>query len=302
MLLSAGGFAVYRTESSVFNVLRPWFGDLGKPKNRERLMDAWIPSKLFERSGLEASAIREKIASECRNWGDFLGVLMREISRSQNVNRWADCTPDHLLYIPEIKRAFPDALVIHIIRDGRDVALSLAKQGWIRPLPGYGQSGLLAAGLYWEWAVRKGRRIARAIPGDYLEVRFEDLMETPRKTLGDVSSFIHQDLDYERIVETGIGSVKTPNTSFGGDAAGSDFAPVGRWKTALSPGQLASLEAMLDTTLMELGYLSSEDARRRSLAMAGMGCMYRASFGAKLWMKRHTSVGRVVSKPDLSWL
>ncbi|MGC2091504.1 MAG: sulfotransferase, partial [Candidatus Acidiferrales bacterium] len=98
MLLSAGGFAVYRTESSVFNVLKPLFGNLKAKKNRQRLMDVWLKSKLFERSGLDQHNIREKVIAECRGPGDFLKIIMEEIARSQNVSRWADCTPEHLLY------------------------------------------------------------------------------------------------------------------------------------------------------------------------------------------------------------
>ena len=62
-------------------------------------------------------------------------IVMGEMARQQGVERWADCTPDHLLYLAEIKKAIPEALVIHILRDGRDVALSLDKQRWIRPFP-----------------------------------------------------------------------------------------------------------------------------------------------------------------------
>ena len=61
MLLSAGGFAVYRSESNVFNLLVPRFGDLRVRKNREELMDHWLRSKLFRVSGLDAQQIRRKI-------------------------------------------------------------------------------------------------------------------------------------------------------------------------------------------------------------------------------------------------
>src|SRR5256885_7667026 len=69
MLLSAGGFVVYRAESNAINLLEPRFGDLSLKRNKQRLMDAWLASKLFERSGLEAEAIRAKVIAECRNGG-----------------------------------------------------------------------------------------------------------------------------------------------------------------------------------------------------------------------------------------
>ncbi len=136
MILSSGGFAVYRTESHVMNLLEPRFGDLSVRRNREKMMDAWLDSKLFRISGLDAEEIRKKVLADGRNGGDFLRIVMEEIAHSQGAERWAECTPEHLLYLKRIKETIPDALIIHIIRDGRDVALSLEKQKWIQPLPG----------------------------------------------------------------------------------------------------------------------------------------------------------------------
>src|SRR5579872_889601 len=134
MLLSSGHFAVYRMESSVFNVLEPAFGDLAVQRNRRELLNSWLKSRLFSRSGLEPNEITEKILNDCTSAGGFLSVLMEEIARRQDVPRWADCTPEHVLYLRRIKKSIPDAIFVHLIRDGRDVALSYAKQDWLRPL------------------------------------------------------------------------------------------------------------------------------------------------------------------------
>jgi hypothetical protein len=302
MLLSAGGFAIYHTESSVFNVLNPCFGSLSGQGNRRRLIDAWIRSRLFERSGLDQQEIRMKIMAECHSAGDFLRIVMGEISRSQNVSRWADCTPEHLLYIPEIKKAFPNALVIHMIRDGRDVALSLERQHWIRPLFSGINSGLLAAGLYWEWVVGRGRKHGRDIAQDYLEVRFESLVQAPRQTLQSVSVFIDQDLDYDKIQKTAIGSVKKPNTSFGGASDDAEFAPVSRWKTSLAAEDLGKLEALIGRMLKDLGYAGSRPKGSGLLSSAIIRNIYRINFGSKLWLKRNTRLGQIFMRPDLSWL
>src|SRR5215470_18250300 len=130
MLLSAGNFALYRAESNVFSVLQPRFGNLRSESNRRELLRYWLKSKLFQVSELDAAVMQEKVLRDCQNAGIFLRVFMEEIARAQGVKRWADCTPDHLLYMREIKCEIPDALFVHIIRDGRDVALSYAKQGW----------------------------------------------------------------------------------------------------------------------------------------------------------------------------
>src|ERR1700693_3714068 len=115
---------------------------------------------------------------------------MQDIARHQNVAGWADCTPEHLLYMQQIKRDIPDALFIHIIRDGRDVALSYAKQGWSHPLPWDRHDCLAVAGLYWEWLLLKGREQGNRLGADYQEVRFEDLITNPQKTLSRLGLFI----------------------------------------------------------------------------------------------------------------
>src|ERR1019366_5300812 len=71
--------------------------------------------------GPDARRDRTQIREECHNAADFLRILMETIARKQGVERWAESTPLHLLYLPLIKKLFPDALIIHIIRDGRDV-------------------------------------------------------------------------------------------------------------------------------------------------------------------------------------
>src|SRR5579863_7064177 len=153
MLLSAGGFAVYLAESNVFNLLVPRFGDLSVPANREKLVDAWLQSQLFRASFLDEKQIRAKVLSECRNGGDFLRIIMGEMARVQGVERWADNSPEELLYALAIKKYLPDALFIHMIRDGRDVALSLDARphAWIRPFAWDREDSLAIAGLCWEW-------------------------------------------------------------------------------------------------------------------------------------------------------
>lgn len=301
MLLSAGGFVVYRTESSVFNVLQPCFGNLAVQRHKKRLMDVWIRSKLFDRSGLDAFEIENKVMNDCQSAGDFLRIIMEEMARRQNVPRWADCTPEHLLYTNEIKKAFPSALIIHIIRDGRDVALSLEKQRWIHPIFSHSGGGLLAAGLYWEWIVSRGRQAGRNLGPDYLEVHFEDLVQSPRETLRAISDFIEQKLDYNRIQDTAIGSVKEPNTSFEMNSNSADFAPISRWKKSFPPEELEKLEAVVGPALRELGYSTTVE-NSPSASLAAMRTMYRTNFSGKLWIKRHTSLARFFMKPDLSWL
>ena len=301
MLLSSGNFAVYRAESNVLNLLEPRFGKLSVPGNKRRLLDAWYRTRLYTRSGLERHEIEPSIMAECGNGGDFLRMVMEAIARKQGVERWADTTPEHLLYLLRIKETIPDALIIHIIRDGRDVALSMDRQKYVRRLPGDHKPSVMASGLYWEWMVRKGREAGRRLGNSYTEIHFEELVSQPRETLAQLSEFIEEGLDYDRIQEAGIGSVREPNTSFATDE---ELSPVGRWKTGYSPGDLAAFESLVGTTLVELGY--ELGAENRDLLhrpdLRGMRAMYKMYFDTKLFLKSKTPLGRWLVTKDLSWV
>lgn len=291
MLLSAGGFAIYRAESQVFNLLLPRFGDLRIRKNRERLMDEWLQTTMFAVSGLDAARIKAKILDECGNYGDFLRIYMEDIAAQQTVDRWADCTPEHLLFLREIRASLPDALIIHAIRDGRDVALSMEKQGWIRPFTWDRKRSLLAPALYWRWIVMKGREDSQIMGSNYLEVHYEDLVAEPRQALGRIGRFIDHDLDYDRILRTGIGSVSHPNTSFGHGQEKTEFSPVERWRKLLTTGELSALESIMGDLLADLGYPLSNPSV--CVGTNGMNiklnrAIYGVRFDIKHWAKTRT--------------
>ena len=235
-LLSGGGFAVYFAESNTFNLLGVRFGNLARRGNRRKLLDAYYKSNLFERTGLKPEDIDQRVMDDCRNAGDFLRIVMEAIARKQGMPRWAECTPLHLLNLPLIKQVVPDALIIHIIRDGRDVTASLHRIGWIRPFRWDRSRACLAPAIFWRWIVSKGRRYGRSMGNDYMEVHYEDVVQNPRETLARIGKFIEQDLDYDRIQQVALGSVHDPNSSFRGDGKEAEAQTIGRWKRNLAGG------------------------------------------------------------------
>ena len=289
MLLSAGGFAVYLAEANVFNLLAPRFGDLSVRENLRKLVDAWLASKLFRASGLDRATIAAKLLDQCQSPGDFLRIVMDDVAQSQGMHRWAENSPEGMLHLPTIKRQIPNALVVHIIRDGRDVAMSLGRVRYLRPFPWEERHSPIAAGVYWEWIVQQGRALGRQLGPDYLEVHFEDLVSAPQATLSRIGHFIDHELDHERISQVGYGSVSRPNTSFGDSAVDSQFNPLGRWKQGFTADQISRLEAMIGPTLTELGYTLSHsgpprtmNARERVERLA-----YRSYFNTKQRFKRN---------------
>ena len=302
LLLSSGGFAQYHAEANVFNLLAPRFGDLSSARRREALLDAWIASELFTRSGLDGTSFRSEVHAHCRSAGDLLRLLMEGIARHQGARRWAECTPENLLYVPAIAEAFPNARFLHIVRDGRDVACSMAEQGWVGP---YRRSEpptrVLEAGLYWEWMLDRGRaNFSR--PGLHLfELRFEALVLRPIETLDAIGAFIDHDLDYARIRANRVGTVARPNTSFPAEG-GPAFNPIGRWRARLDRAGLARLEAAIERELCRSGYqLASQTVERQMEAATVARARRRAQwrFNSRHFLKTRTPLGRVFTNPAL---
>jgi hypothetical protein len=102
--------------------------------------------------------------------------------------RWGDKTPIYCRHLNAIRRALPEARFIHIIRDGRDAALSLRRM-WFSP--GW---EIETQASYWRDCVLAARR-ASAGRDDYLEVRYEELILNTEETLKRVCA--HSDLTYE---------------------------------------------------------------------------------------------------------
>jgi hypothetical protein len=294
-LLSAGGFAHYTGYVPIYKMLIPRFGTLGKIENRRKIIETWLRSKGFRRSGLDPSQLMSR-ALEAQTGGDFIRAVMETIARNQGVDRWAVYDPDNLLYIPRIKSDIPEALFIHIIRDGRDIALSLKKMGGFSPLPwDRGSRSLLATALYWEWMVRKGRQFGNHVPRDYIEVHYEELVRNPASTLARLGEFLQHDLDHDRI-QNAVGRLKS-NSSFLKEESQARANPVQRWKEKLSKQDVAAIEALVGPCLEEFGYplTTLADDRKPGLREKWMRAEYPFFLETKLTLKIKTPLGRLAN-------
>ena len=83
-------------------------------------------------------------------------------------------TPTHLIHLREIRRHYPDAPVIRIIRDPRDVALSLLNVPW-------GPSSFAAAVLHW-WNSDELSASFFETDRNCMTLRFEDVVMNPESS------------------------------------------------------------------------------------------------------------------------
>jgi len=178
--------------------------------------------------------------------------------------RVGDKTPAHLMVMDEIAAIMPEAHFIHIIRDGRDVAVSL-RPLWFGP----GQD-MAAAGRFWAERIRNARQQALGLP-HYLEVRYEALVQSPETVLRKIAGFIDLPFDpvqlraYET-AEDRIGEFQSHNHNgllvtsemlkgiHALTSSPPDPSRVGRWMDQLSAEDKAAFEATAADMLSELGY------------------------------------------------
>src|SRR5919198_2476996 len=109
--------------------------------------------------------------------GDCIRAFYEACAAQQGKPRWGDKSPPYTYKAPRIQAALPEAHFIHIIRDGRDVALSLAEVSW-------GPDDITVAAEKWVGELRKARKRARNLDrGTYMEVHYEDLVTDPEPLL-----------------------------------------------------------------------------------------------------------------------
>jgi len=122
------------------------------------------------------------------NVPDGYRAFYRLYSTQRGKPRWGDKTPMYCKHVNTIRRVLPEARFIHLIRDGRDAALSLRRM-WFSP--GW---EIETQASYWRDCIVSARR-AGVGHADYIEVRYEDLILDTRATLERVCA--HVNLTYE---------------------------------------------------------------------------------------------------------
>ena len=105
--------------------------------------------------------------------------------------RWGDkSTPGSFHYLYRLSLVFPDALYLHIVRDGRACAASSVKAGFF-------DRDYLKAALAWQCNVRAAARLrSQFVPrSQFHEIRYEDLITRPEQTIESVCSFLDVELE-----------------------------------------------------------------------------------------------------------
>lgn len=181
---------------------------------------------------------------------DVIEAIFRYSAKKAAKPRWGDKTPNYIQEIKRIRRIFPNAKFIHIIRDGRDVCLSLMRVKW------HGDS-IIDYARYWKKMVTHGIVDGRALGlENYCEIKYEDLVLNTKKVLRQICLFLGEEYQeemttfYKRSTDEVAPWEKNIHAKTTRPPRGSD---INRWTCEMKAMQVALFEALAGDVMDQVG-------------------------------------------------
>lgn len=266
------------------------FGDLRVDANLERLWDQVRNLAVFSQANGGASVpLPPDWRARERSLAAVLDGVFGYFAARAGKQRWCEKTPQHVQHLPALAEQFPNARFIHVVRDGRDCAVSFHRR-WLR------QPELTI--FRWKKVVAGGRVAGQRLgPDRYLEVRYEDLTAEPEISLRRLCEFLGLAFDAAMLesarpyLQGGAGSGLQRNS--------------GKWQDYFSAGQRCRLEQIAGCTLADFGYATgwpqgdAEISRWHRRYWASAEALRQ--YGREIWLKLHGQVDRpwrvILAKP-----
>jgi hypothetical protein len=245
--------------------------------------------------GLEPDAVAARLRPGMPA-GEAIAAVFATYAAERGKPRWGDKTPLYMQHLPVLERLFPDARYVHLIRDGRDAALSflsvpagLMTEGWGHPRD--------ARGFACQWATEVvAARVlgARVGPSRYLELRYEALVADTEAALRAICAYA--DLVYDPGMLDYVGRTDSARKAHQQRLNEPPRAGVRAWRTEMSDDDRRRFEEVAGALLDELGYevatrgharVRLASYRVRTAAWRGVGAVVQRS---PLWVRRHPPV------------
>ncbi len=211
----------------------------------------------FYRTGLSESefiAIRARAST----YRELVGGVFDCIADKENKSLAGEKTPDYVRRIRLLNRLFPDAKLIHLIRDGRNVALSLLD--WATPKKGPGrielwnESPIAVCALWWKWLVDQGLEQAKGLNDSvYCEVKYEDLTDSPEPSVRELCDFLQLPFD-EAMLQFNKGRTSSNPDLSAKSAWLGPKTGLRDWRRDMDAADVELFEALAGDTLQRCGY------------------------------------------------
>jgi hypothetical protein len=234
----------------------------------ERLVDAIVGARSWGDFGLDAGELRQRAAATDGSAAAIARTFYELSAQAAGKPRWGDKTPGYVKRMRPIAGLLREARFVHLVRDGRDVALSRRGRGMGAQKP------IAEVADLWQRRIRNARRQARRLRGRYLELRYEDLVADPEPQLRRVCELVELDFDPAMLAHQRRAAERLAQMSGGLGAEGSRRARSGPermsahalaaeaptdarvevWRERMSAEDRAEFERVAGRLLAELGY------------------------------------------------
>jgi LPS sulfotransferase NodH len=236
-----------------FGPLLDTYGDLANPARLRALAADLLADERIRDWALDATVDELLGRVRAPSAAGLFDALFSLYAARRHKTRWGDKTPQHALRMPELLAVYPEARIIHLVRDGRDVAESTARIA-------IGPCSILAIARRWKHYMDTVRTAAAGLPpSQFLEVRFEDLVRDPGGIRRRIMDFIGEDdskcppVDQD-LPETGTRERSAGYAHHASLRSAITAGKIGVFRTALTPRQIELFEAVAGDVLVRHGY------------------------------------------------
>lgn len=248
------------------------FGDLEKAANRRKLgRFVTRRGRKFRDLGLPREETIRRIAEGPPTVGSALGIVFRAYAERFDAARWGDKRPAYHNHIPVLMRLFPDAQLVHIVRDPRDCVASLKRMRWWKR-PSHHSVAV------WAQSIDSTDAALRRWPGALVRVRYERLVADPESELRALCAALGEEYDPAMAEPERTAAVAVPERKRRHHHVNTAVAPttsaIGKWRDGLEPWEVGLCERVLAGRMREFGYELSGLGRARPADVARYAAVY----------------------------
>lgn len=227
------------------------YGDLSRRENFERCLGDMIRYKRMGVLHPDPQRIAQEFWQGEPSYGRLFAIFHQQRAEQLGKTRWGDKSLHTEHYAERVFREYPQARIIHMVRDPRDRYASVKKRH------GRTVNRVGASVGRWLFSMRAARRNLERYPQQYLIVRYEQLAFHPEETLKAVCDFIEEEYSPLMLTMSGAADYRDSggNSSFDTIAPGTiSTKPIGRFRQVLSPAEIGFIQRFAGAEMVALGY------------------------------------------------